>query len=274
MTSWPAGSTGPTRSADSFRPDQSERLTPPETAPAIRSTTGAQLSANEVEVRFGATLALRGVSVDFTTRESVAIVGSSGSGKSTLLQCLAGLRLPDSGYVSYNGRSMAELSDGERTKRRLADFGFVFQFGYLVPELSLVENVALPVWLAGTAKREARSMAAEMLERLGIAELADRTPSAVSGGQLQRAAVARALVHRPAVIFADEPTGALDSTNSRLVFEALLDQSEKLDSMLLVVTHEPGLAAMCDRVVTLSDGQIESDGADAIGPVDDDPVRR
>lgn len=216
------------------------------------------LSARDIEVRFGSTLALGGISLDFSTAESVAIVGSSGSGKSTLLQCLAGLRIPESGEVSYNGRSMADMSEAERSRLRLREFGFVFQFGYLVPELSLLENVALPVWISGQSRREARKLAAAALDRLDIGELGDRIPSAVSGGQMQRAAVARALVHEPTVVFADEPTGALDSTNSLLVFDAMLQHSRSLGALLLVVTHEEQLAAMCDRVVMLQDGVVAS----------------
>lgn len=154
---------------------------------------------------------------------------------------------------------MNSLSEADRSALRLSAFGMVFQSGYLVPELSLLENAALPSWLLGAKRDTARSRAEEMFERLGIAEVAGRLPAEVSGGQLQRAAVARALAHGPRVVFADEPTGALDSTNSVLVFDALCEQAAALGALVVVVTHETALAQRCERVITLSDGLIESD---------------
>ncbi|MDH3295364.1 MAG: ATP-binding cassette domain-containing protein [Acidimicrobiia bacterium] len=214
------------------------------------------LTADDVAFAYGSTSALRGITLSPPDHGSVAIRGLSGSGKSTLLQCLAGLLLPASRHVRYCGRSTAELSEADRSSIRLSDFGFVFQFGYLVPELTLLENTALPGWLGGASRREATMAASRTLDHLGIGDVAGRLPGEVSGGQMQRAAVARAVVHKPRVIFADEPTGALDSANAALVFDTLLQQARDLGALLLVVTHENGLAERCDRTVTMTDGRI------------------
>lgn len=179
------------------------------------------LRCEEITVTFGSTRALDRVSLSIGAGESVSIMGASGSGKSTLLQCLAGLRAPESGGVWFDGQALHEMSEKRRSQVRLRDFGFVFQFGELVPELSLLENVALPVWMGGVSRSEANRQASGALERFGIADLAGRRPSDVSGGEQQRAAVARALAHSPKVVFADEPTGALDSVNAQTVLEAL-----------------------------------------------------
>lgn len=217
------------------------------------------LRCERITVTFGSTTALDGVSVRIEPGESVSIMGASGSGKSTLLQCLAGLRAPNSGGVWFDCQALHEMSEKQRSQIRLRDFGFVFQFGELVPELSLLENVALPVWMGGTTRSDANRQASEALDRFGILELADRRPSDVSGGEQQRAAVARALAHRPKVVFADEPTGALDSVNAQTVLEALTDQAKAQSSAVVMVTHEARLASFCDREIVLKDGGVVDD---------------
>ncbi len=221
------------------------------------------LRCEEITVNFGSTTALDHVSLNIEAGETVSIMGASGSGKSTLLQCLAGLRAPESGGVWFDGQALHEMSEKRRSQVRLRDFGFVFQFGELVPELSLLENVALPVWMSGTSRSKANQDASDALERFGIGELADRRPSDVSGGEQQRAAVARALVHRPTVVFADEPTGALDSVNAQTVLEALTEQARAQGSAVVMVTHEARLASFCDREIIVRDGAVIGDDEDA-----------
>ena len=205
-----------------------------------------------VSVTFGTTTALQCANVDIARGELVAVMGSSGSGKSTLLHALAGLIPLDDGTVTFDGTDMAALNDAQRSEVRLRRMGLVFQFGELVPELSLVENVALPLWLLGNDRRAATSAARGLLERFDIAAEADKRPADVSGG----AAVARALVHRPDVVFADEPTGALDSANAQIVLEALVDGAREHGAAVVLVTHESRLASYCDREVVIRDGII------------------
>ncbi|MGW6226107.1 ABC transporter ATP-binding protein [Cellulosimicrobium cellulans] len=214
------------------------------------------LSARGIEHAYGADPVLRGVDVDVVAGEVVALMGPSGSGKSTLLHLLAGLLVPDAGQVRLLGRRLDTLGERARAQVRLRDLGFVFQFGDLVPELTVVENVELPLRLLGTRRREARSVALGQLDLLGIADLADRRLVEVSGGQAQRAAVARALAHRPAVVLADEPTGALDTVAGELVLEALVGAARDTRTAVLLVTHEAGVAAWADRDVQIRDGRV------------------
>lgn len=214
------------------------------------------LTADEVTVRFGSTVALDAASLSIEAGELIAVVGRSGSGKSTLLHCLAGIVTPTSGSVRFNGQRIDSWSERRRSDWRLRHVGLVFQFGDLVSELSLVENVELPLLLAGVDRREVRRRSAEMLDRLEIADVASRRPAEVSGGQSQRAAIARALVHEPAVVLADEPTGALDSTTGQLVLEALLAAARGQNSAVVLVTHEARLSSCCDREIVLRDGSV------------------
>ena len=214
------------------------------------------IEAKGISYAFGSTPALREVSVGIGAGETVAIMGRSGSGKSTLLHCLAGLLVPDEGEVWFGDTRLDNASDAERSSRRLTHMGLVFQFGHLVPELSLVENVALPLMVTGTKVAEANARAIELLERLDVVELASRRPAEVSGGQMQRAAIARALVHRPQVVFADEPTGALDSVTGQLALEALLAAARQDGAAVVVVTHEARLASYCDREIVMRDGVV------------------
>jgi putative ABC transport system ATP-binding protein len=182
-------------------------------------------------------------------------MGPSGSGKSTLLHCLAGIIRPDSGRVSYDGRELSAMSDTARSALRRNDFGFVFQFGQLVVELTCLENVALPLRLGGMRRKEAERRARQWLERLEVEGVAGHRPGEISGGQGQRVAVARALVTKPRVIFADEPTGALDSLNGERVMTLLHEQAQQTGAAILLVTHEPRVAAYSDREVVVRDGR-------------------
>jgi len=181
------------------------------------------VSATELRLCYGDTPALDGCSFAVEAGERVAMMGPSGSGKSTLLHCLAGVLRPDAGTVSFDGVDVSALSEARRSRLRLERMGVVFQFGDLVPELSLAEDVRLPAQLLGQSSGKARARALSLLDELGVADVADRRAGTVSGGQAQRAAVARAIVHEPAVIFADEPTGSLDTVNAELVLDALVD---------------------------------------------------
>ncbi|GAB3187746.1 putative ABC transport system ATP-binding protein [Micromonospora palomenae] len=213
------------------------------------------LAAEDLHRRFGATVALAGASLRVDPGEVVAVMGSSGSGKSTLLHCLAGIVRPDGGRVRYDGRDLAELSDAERSALRRESFGFVFQFGQLVPELTCLENVALPLRLARVGRREAERRALDWLTRVEVAEVAGKRPAEVSGGQGQRVAVARALVGRPRVVFADEPTGALDSLNGERVMRLLTGAARETGAAVVLVTHEARVAAYSDREVVVRDGR-------------------
>ncbi len=211
--------------------------------------------ATGVGKTYGATPALE--SADFSIRpgEVVAVMGPSGSGKSTLLHCLAGIVRPDRGQIRYRHQDMAAMSDASRSALRRGEFGFVFQFGQLVPELTCVENVALPLRLNGTRRREAQDRATQWLERLEVDGVAGKRPGEISGGQGQRVAVARALVTGPRLIFADEPTGALDSLNGERVMRLLADAARETAAAVVLVTHEARVAAYSDREVVVRDGR-------------------
>jgi putative ABC transport system ATP-binding protein len=213
------------------------------------------LEASGVRRSFGRTLALVDAGISVGAGEVVAIMGPSGSGKSTLLHCLAGILVPDAGRIVYDGHDVTRMSDAERSALRRRDFGFVFQFGQLVPELTCLENVAMPLRLDGTRRRAAEARAGELLERLEVADVARSTPGRVSGGQGQRVAVARALVTRPRVVFADEPTGALDSLNGERVMELLVAVARETDAAVVLVTHEARVAAYAHREVVVRDGR-------------------
>ncbi|MGK5676008.1 ABC transporter ATP-binding protein [Micromonospora sp. URMC 106] len=213
------------------------------------------LVAEDLHRSYGPTRALAGASLRVHPGEVLAVMGSSGSGKSTLLHCLAGIVRPDSGRVLHAGRDLAALTDAERSALRREAFGFVFQFGQLVPELTCLENVALPLRLDRVARREAERRAAEWLDRLEVTEVAGKRPGEVSGGQGQRVAVARALVTRPRVVFADEPTGALDSLNGERVMRLLTGAARETGAAVVLVTHEARVAAYSDREVVVRDGR-------------------
>ena len=215
----------------------------------------AELVADELHLTYGATVALAGASATVAPGEILAVVGPSGSGKSSLLYCLAGLFKPDRGEVRFGDVSLSRLSDEERSDLRRSRFGFVFQFSELVPELTLRENITLPLELNKYPRRRRKAIVDELVEKLGLTEHADRRPSNVSGGQAQRAAVARAVVHRPAVVFADEPTGSLDSANGAVVLDLLVGLARDEGAAVVLVTHDATVAARADRVIQMSDGR-------------------
>ncbi|MFE7313718.1 ABC transporter ATP-binding protein [Streptomyces sp. NPDC057555] len=218
---------------------------------------GSLLAAEGLCKAYGPTPALDGVDFSIHPGEVVAVLGPSGSGKSTLLHCLAGIVRPDSGTVRYGPHTLTDLSDAQRSALRRTDFGFVFQFGQLVPELTCLENVALPLRLNGTKRKEAERQARDWLERLEVEGVDRQRPGEISGGQGQRVAVARALAGRPRVIFADEPTGALDSLNGERVMGLLTDAARDTNAAVVLVTHEARVAAYSDRDIVVRDGRVK-----------------
>ncbi|MFE1246343.1 ABC transporter ATP-binding protein [Streptomyces sp. NPDC058766] len=212
------------------------------------------LTASGLTKTHGRTPALRGASLQLAAGEILAVTGPSGSGKSTLLHCLAGIVHPDQGAVTYDGRRLEELPEKRLSELRRTEFGVVFQFGQLVPELTALDNVALPLLLAGTDRARARARAGEWLERFGVRGQGELRPGGMSGGQAQRVALARALVTGPRVVFADEPTGALDSLSGEQVMTALVRTARATGASVLLVTHDAQVAAYADREVQLRDG--------------------
>jgi putative ABC transport system ATP-binding protein len=231
----------------------------PETStatPVAEAPAEPVLRATGLCLRFGATVALDDAGIEVRPGEIVAVMGQSGSGKSTLLHVLAGILRPQQGEIHLRGKRIDALSDTARSRLRLSAFGFVLQFGDLVPELSLRENAELSLRLLKVPRAEARERVAALLRELEVDDVADRRPGQVSGGQAQRAAVARALVHRPAVVLADEPTGALDSTTGELVLDAMTGLARRQGTTVILVTHESRVAAYADRTVFLRDGRV------------------
>ena len=232
---------------------------------------GAIISARNLHKSYGNNPVLRNVSLDIYPGESVAIMGPSGSGKTTLLHALSGIIKLDAGSVLFNSPTgqvaVESLSERERTSLRASSFGFVFQQGLLVPELTAEENVSLAAMIAGVPRQQARAISADLLNRLGLGQMLDRRMGEMSGGQAQRVAIARAQVNGAPVTFADEPTGALDSKTAREVMALLLTMIPQQGKTLLVVTHDPNVAAACSRVVYLQDGQIVSDQRNSQGGV-------
>ncbi|MGH9098796.1 MAG: ABC transporter ATP-binding protein [Acidimicrobiales bacterium] len=226
--------------------------------PVSTGDTGVVVEARDLVLSFGETPALRGASISVRRGEIVAVMGPSGSGKSTLLHCLAGILAPDSGEVVFDGRRIDTLREGERSTLRRDHFGFVFQFGQLVPELSAEENVALPLLLAGVGRTQAIREAQVWLERLDLAGVGSHRSGEMSGGQAQRVALGRGLVTQPAVLFADEPTGSLDSLNGERIMDLLTSSARRQGSTVILVTHEPRVAAYADREVIVRDGKVTS----------------
>ena len=217
---------------------------------------GSLIEARDLYRSFGQTPALQGTTVYAEAGEILAVMGPSGSGKSTLLHCLAGIFRPDRGEVWFDGQRIDTLSDSKRSQLRRKEFGFVFQFGQLVPELTAADNIALPLILDRLGRKPAYKRADMWLERLGLDNLGDRRTGELSGGQAQRVAVARALVARPRVLFADEPTGSLDSVTGHKVMELLTGITREEGATMILVTHDATVAAYADREVTVSDGRI------------------
>ncbi|WP_433545915.1 ABC transporter ATP-binding protein [Streptomyces sp. CA-294286] len=228
---------------------------PPQHSTPGHAPAGSLLTATDLRKTYGATAALDGAHFSIHPGEVVAVMGPSGSGKSTLLHCLAGIVTPDSGTLTYDGRDLSAMSDRERSALRRSEFGFVFQFGQLVPELTCVENVALPLRLAGTPRKDAERTALSWMQRLEVDDLGAQRPGEVSGGQGQRVAVARALACGPRVLFADEPTGALDSLNGERVMQLLTEAARSTNAAVVLVTHEARVAAYSDREIVVRDGK-------------------
>jgi putative ABC transport system ATP-binding protein len=216
------------------------------------------IEARNVVFSFGTTPALRGASLAVDAGEVLAIMGPSGSGKSTLLHCLAGILVPQSGEVLFDGVRIDTMTETQRSSLRRDRFGFVFQFGQLVPELTAAENVALPLLLSGIRRTEALRRAYGWFERLGLEGMEQRRSGELSGGQAQRVALARGLVARPEILFADEPTGALDSLTGEQVMDLLVDAAREQGTTVILVTHEPRVAAYAEREVIVRDGRVNA----------------
>lgn len=214
------------------------------------------ISAKNIKKSYGQTSVLHGVSLDVKQGEVLAIMGPSGSGKSTLLHSLAAIISVDSGEIIFDGRNIAKSSDNKRSVLRRTAFGFVFQFSQLVPELTVIDNVALPLLLNGVSRNKAYTEAKKWLEAVGLADKHESTPGEISGGQMQRVAIARGMVVRPKILFADEPTGSLDSLNSEHVMELFIKTAKENNTTVIMVTHEPSIAAYADREIVVRDGQI------------------
>jgi putative ABC transport system ATP-binding protein len=233
--------------------------------PGAQIPAQSLIEARDVVKSFGQTPALRGASVAVAHGEILAIMGPSGSGKSTLLHCLAGIFMPDRGEIWFDGRRLDTFSEAERTKLRRTAFGFVFQFGQLVPELTVADNVALPLLLNRVKRKDAYEKAAAWLDRLELHGLGGRRTGELSGGQVQRVALARALVTRPRVLFADEPTGSLDSLTGEMVMDLMVGLAREEGTMVILVTHEARVAACADREILVRDGKVFDPRAAEVG---------
>ncbi len=268
LTAFPSGSTGPTPAATSAAVHHGAPapLADPRPVPVL-SARGLVKSYGEGGA---GTVALDGVDLDIARADSIAVMGPSGCGKTTLLHTLAGILRPTSGTVLHDGTDLASLSDRRRTRLRRSAFGFVFQDGQLLPELTAAENVMLPRMLGGIHRGAAATEARTWLDRLGLQGMHDRRPGQLSGGQAQRVAIARALAGRPSVVFADEPTGALDQTTGLAVLQVLVQACHDTGASLVMVTHDASVATACLRTVAMRDGRIEREfhrPADGIGGV-------
>jgi lipoprotein-releasing system ATP-binding protein len=215
------------------------------------------LTGKNIYKRYGALEVLRGVNLEITKGEVVAIVGPSGCGKSTLLHILGTLDRPDMGEIEINNTGLNELSGNKLAAFRNKHIGFVFQFHHLLPEFTALENVCIPGWLAGRGKNEVKEKAKQLLEMLGLAERMENKPNQMSGGEQQRVAVARALINNPDIVFADEPTGNLDSANAQELHELFFDLRKQFNQTFLIVTHNEELSQLSDRTLHMKDGRIE-----------------
>ncbi|HEX2630011.1 MAG TPA: ABC transporter ATP-binding protein [Chitinophagaceae bacterium] len=214
------------------------------------------LTGKNIYKRYGLVEVLKGVDIEIGRGEIVSIVGPSGSGKSTLLHILSTLDRADQGEVIMNNTKINTLQGKKLAAFRNRNIGFVFQFHHLLPEFSALENVCIPGWLAGTRKKEVEERAKELLTMLGLSHRVDNKPNQLSGGEQQRVAVARALINKPEIVFADEPTGNLDSNNARELHQLFFDLRKQFQQTFLIVTHNEELATQSDRVLHMKDGKI------------------
>lgn len=214
------------------------------------------LKAESIHKRYGQLHVLKGVSLEIDKKEIVSIVGSSGAGKSTLLHILGTLDEADSGYIFLNNQPLHSLQGKKLAAFRNKHIGFVFQFHHLLPEFTALENVCIPAWIAGRRKKEVEEEAVRLLKTLGLGERLENKPNAMSGGEQQRVAVARALINKPSIVFADEPTGNLDSKNAKELHQLFVELRNDFDQTFLIVTHNEELAGMSDRVLHMKDGLI------------------
>ncbi len=213
------------------------------------------IQASNIKKSFGALQVLRGVDFSAEQGEVVAITGASGAGKTTLLQILGTLSTPDAGSLTIDGTEVLSLGRGELSSFRGRRIGFVFQFHHLLPEFTALENVMIPALIAGRSSKDASSAAHALLQEVGLGARTGHKPSELSGGEQQRVAIARALINRPAVLFADEPTGNLDSATKEEIHRLFFSLRKHLGQTIVIVTHDPALAALCDRTLTMRDGE-------------------
>lgn len=216
------------------------------------------LVAQNLSKKYGQLSVLNNVSLSIKDRAFISIVGPSGAGKSTLLHLLSALDQPDAGSVAIDNINIASLAAKEQAKYRNENFGFVFQFHHLLPEFTAVENVAMPLWIAGKAKNEATKLAEEAIIQVGLQHRLNHKPNELSGGEQQRIAIARAIVHKPKYLFADEPTGNLDTANATIIHELFQKIHKQNNITVIIVTHNESLALLAQQTYTMRDGQIES----------------
>ena len=216
------------------------------------------IKARDIKKRYDSVEVLRGIDIDIAQGEIVSIVGPSGAGKTTLLQIIGSLDRPDCGTVTYDGTDVFSLRAARLARFRNANIGFVVQFHQLLPEFSMIENVAMPALIGGAGREDAFRRAAELIDYLGLSSRRDHRPSELSGGELQRAAVARALVNSPKVVLADEPSGSLDSRNRDELHRLFFQLRRDMGQTFVIVTHDEYLASTCDRIVHMSDGRIQN----------------
>ena len=217
------------------------------------------IKAQRIEKSFGDLKVLKGIDFEAEKGEVVAIMGASGAGKSTLLQILGTLSTPDSGSLEIAGQDVLSLSSKELSAFRNKSLGFVFQFHHLLPEFTSLENVMIPAYIAGRKDKEARAAATEILEQLGLGDRLTHKPSELSGGEQQRVAIARALINRPCLLLADEPSGNLDTKTKAEIHRLFFELRDSLGQTIVIVTHDPELAGMCDRCLFMRDGQFVED---------------
>lgn len=224
----------------------------------VPENDAAMIQAKGIEKSFSSLKVLRGIGLEVKKSEVVSIMGASGAGKSTLLQILGTLSTPDAGSLVIDGVEVFHLRSSELSEFRNRRIGFVFQFHHLLPEFTALENVMIPAFIAGRSRKDAESAAKELLTELGLSERFTHKPSELSGGEQQRVAIARALINKPAVLFADEPSGNLDSKTKDELHKLFFSLRDKYGQTIVIVTHDPDLANMCDRTLYMIDGQFTS----------------